>query len=122
MSSLPYDILRMILSSEDVPCSTKVELQRELGALAGKVKVSDELRAKLDRINKSRQPRVLLNGLSTECCNIVSEDRKITFRIVRVSGEPYMSYIFQIKRKGGHTLTVSRENVFGENNWYTSRR
>lgn len=120
MSTLPYDVLRQILSSEEIPCSTKVDLQKDLGSLTSKVYVSDDLKAKLDRIYTSRKPKTLLQGLNTEYCNIVSPDGKISFRIVYADGTPYMSYTFTMRRKGGVVMTISRDNVFGENNWYTS--
>ena len=121
MTSLPFDVLRTILSSEEIPCSTKVELQKDLGPLPGKVTIPQSLKTKLDRVCESRQARTLLNGLSTEYCNIVSLDGKITMRIVMVNGTEHMSYVFKMRRTGGIVLTTIYDNVFGENNWYASR-
>lgn len=104
MATLPYDVIRKILSVEEIPYSTRVELQKDVGTLTKKLIVSDELVGKLNRVYQSRQRsgKVL--------CEIRSDDKRTTFRIVKAPGLATLEYTFDFRRKGGSHMSVTRQN------------
>jgi hypothetical protein len=122
---VPIDIVRLILSSQCIPCSTKVELQKELGVLVNRVVVPDELNRKLDRIYKSRRDVQKRSALSTVVLvDFESEDKRIHLCVALLdSSERYkLGYMFSFIHDDGSQVVVSRNNIMHELLWYDTTR
>jgi hypothetical protein len=116
ISTLPYDVLRIILSSPQIPCSTKVELQNTLGNLTNKLHIESQLKHKLDRIMTSRN---INNRGVGGTCKIESDDGKVRLSIFVDKLNRHV-YTFNI-RKDMKVSVVTYDDLLGEDCWRTSR-
>lgn len=116
MSDLPYDILRIILSSPQIPCSTRFELQKDknLGSLTNKLSIDPVLKCKLNRIIASRDPR---NHGVGGTCTVTSENNKVSLSMFVDKMHRHV-YTFKI-RKGAKITAVTYDDLMGD--WRTSR-
>lgn len=112
-NQLPTDIVRTILSSRDIPCATKVELQKDLGNLSNRLKVSPHLTAKLDRILRSRKAHTHTPG--NKVFSIQSDDGKVDFTLLANSKHKQL-YVFNYKTNIDIEV-VSYDNFCDENKW-----
>lgn len=111
---LPYDVLRAILSSSSIPCTTKVELRKDLGDLTNRLTVSKELKDKLDRVIKARLPFVL-NSKKPSKCVLQSESCKITFTMFSNKNNKCM-YEFRYKNDVDVEV-VTYDNLSTSGDW-----
>lgn len=93
-TQLPYDIVCKILADRQMPADTKMDLEREMGTrLFNPLQISDEFKAKLDRIYTSRTP-VQIGRFDTQ----LYKNGKLT--VIRTLGYQCLTYTLDETRNG----------------------
>lgn len=111
MTALPYDVLRIILSAKEIPCTTKVEFHKNLGNLTNRIVISPELKNKLDRVMANRH----LSQRKPTKRTIESDDGKVSLTILMNHKNKCM-YQFRYKNDVD-TEIVSYDNILTDNEW-----
>lgn len=114
MANLPYDVLRTILSSTHIPCTTKVELRNDLGDLTNRLIISTELKDKLDRVIKARLP-FILNSKKPSKCMLQSTNCDVSLTIM-VNKNNKRMYEFRYKNSVDIEV-VTYDNLSTNGDW-----
>lgn len=115
---LPNDVVRQVLSDPQIPCTTKVDLQKDIGCLVNKLVVPPQLKERLDRIY---QKRILKKPTSmlTDVFDISSDDGKVRLTVMHENCMNQCSYTFRYKKRTT-TVAITRDSFLGDNYWQMS--
>ena len=93
-TQLPYDVVCKILADRQIPADTKMELEVDMGTrLFHPLQLSDEFKAKLDRIYTNRTP-IKIGRFDTQ----LYKNGKLT--VIRTLGYQCLTYTLDETRKG----------------------
>ena len=118
-SSIPTDIARVILSQQQIPCATKVELQKHMGPLAHRVKIPHGFEERIGRILKRRGAVPCKNG---RMMRLYKTDRgshkKVCLEVLQIRGHPIPCYNLYVKKEDN--MDVRHFNMLAGGAWRTA--